>query len=205
MVEVEDCLDEINRLQLNFHSSVIDKMEQSELLKLAKEWQNQFKYWALMDFKKVVDHLIKTNKYFPKPSEFWSIKKEIIIESKDETLIFFACGYCKETGIRAYKDKSGDVHICRCDCQIGRNHYKHLPFLSETQKEGLSEYRIHDNQKSFAFIPQGEDIRLAREIAGKNESLLRMLNNAEKNIKSYIPETIKTERQKRQYDEELPF
>lgn len=203
MVEVEDCLNAINKLQLNFHSSIVDKMEQGDIYKLAKEWQEQFKYWALLDFKEVVDHIIKNNKYFPKPSEFWMLKKEIIKEIK-KSIIIFNCGYCKDTGVQAYKDKSGEIHICRCDCRIGQNHYKYLPCMSEIKKQGLSEYRIHNNQEPFVFIPQGEAFRLSREIAGENKFLLQILDKAEKNKSQNIARVIREE-QREIYDEELPF
>ena len=202
MIEVEDCLDEINRLQLNFHSSVVNEMEQNELLKLAKEWQNQFKYWALSDFKKVVDHIIKNNKYFPKSSEFWTLKKEIIEKDKGKIKKIFNCGYCKDTGIRAYKDKNGIIHICRCDCM---NCYKYLPFMSEIKYQGSSEYLIHDVENPFAFIPHGEGFRLSKEIAGHNKTMIEILNKAEKRIGQDIIETVQPEFEKKYEDEELPF
>lgn len=205
MVEVEDCLDAVNKLQLSFHSSVVDKMEQSELYKLAKEWEDQFKYWALNDFKEVINHIIQHNKYFPKPSEFWAIKKEIIKENTGESSIAFNCGYCKDTGNRAYKDKDGMVHICRCDCKIGSNHFDNLPSIGEIKKQGLSEYRIHNTEKPFAFIPDGEGFRLSREIAGENKSMVEILNNAEKRIKQNIAKVVQPEIQKKDEYEELPF
>lgn len=205
MVEVEDCYNAINKLQRNFHSGVIDKMEENGLLALAKDWEEQFKYWALSDFKKVMDHIITNNKYFPKPSTFWAIKKKIIEEDRGEIIRIFNCEYCKETGIRTYKDKDGTVHICRCDCLMGKNCYKHLPFMSEIKSQGLSEYRIHDIQRPFAFIPQGEGFRLSREIAGNNDFMQMILDNAEKRLTHNLDGLVKPMFQDKRDNEELPF
>jgi hypothetical protein len=204
MVEVEDCFEAINKLQRNFHSGVIDKMEQKELLKLAKDWKAQFQYWALSDFKEVVNHVIKTKKYFPKSSVLWAVKYEIINESTGGTKMVFNCGYCKDTGNRAYKDKDGIVHICRCTCESGINHFKHLPTISEVKKQGLSEYKIHDEEEPFSLAPLGEVFRLCREIAGDNNFMLEILDRAEK--KSKVPNIARAVKPKMEdeYDE-LPF
>jgi len=203
MIEVEDCFDAINKLQRNFHSTIIDKMEQNELFAMAKDWKGQFQYWALSDFEKILDHILQNNKYFPKPSTFWAIKNEIIGENRGETKIVFNCGYCKDTGNRAYKGENGVVHICRCDCRIGINCHKYLPLMSEIKKQGFSEYLIHDIQNPFAFIPQGEGFRLSREIAGENKFMINLLDNAEKRIKQNIAEIIQPEMQDE--SEELPW
>jgi len=195
MIEVEDCFDSINKLQRNFHSTIIDKMEQNELFAMAKDWKEQFQYWALSDFKKVLDYILQNNKYFPKPSTFWAIKNEIIGENRGKTEIVFNCGYCKDTGNRAYKGEDGIVHICRCDCWIGINRHKHLFLMSEIKKQGFSEYLIHDIQNPFAFIPQGEGFRLSREIAGENKFMINLLDNAEKRIRQNIAEIIQPEMQ----------
>lgn len=208
MVELEDCIEAINKLQRDLHSSIVDKMSQEDLLRMAKDWQGQFKYWALNDFEKIIDHIVKHNRYFPKPSEFWALKSEIIIEKKAERLIAFDCGYCKDTGIRAYKDKGNIIHACRCDCGTGLKHYKHLPLISEIKKQGLNEFKIHDNQNPFALVPQIESMRLAQEIAGKNVLMLNILFNAEKNRTKNLDGLAKPlfeDKAKENYDEELPF
>jgi len=206
MVEVEDCFEAIKKLQRNFHSTIIDKMEESELFAMAKDWKGQFQYWALTDFEKVLDHILQNNKYFPKPSTFWAVKNEIVRENQDQREIVFDCGYCKDTGIRAYKDKEEIVHVCRCDCKMGLNHYELLPLMSEIKKQGLSEYRIHDTLTPFAFIPQGESFRLSREIAEDNKFMLDILEKAQKHKRPNFAGVVKQEMMMTEEDDrELPF
>jgi len=206
MVELSDCIEAIDKLQRNFHSTVIDKMSSTGLKRLALDWQEQFKYWALADFKKVVDHVIKNNRYFPEVSTLWAVKNEIVRENQESREIVFDCGYCKDTGIRAYKDKGGVVHVCRCDCNMGLNHYSLLPLMSEIKKQGLSEYRIHATEQPFAYIPEGESFRLSREIAEGNKFMLDILDKAEKHKKPNFAGVVKQEMMMTEEDDrELPF
>jgi len=206
MVELSDCIEAIDKLQRNARSTIIDKMSSPRLKILAKDWHEQFKYWALTDFEKVVNHIIKNNRYFPEVSTLWAVKNEIIRENQEPTEIAFHCGYCKDTGIRAYKDKQNVVHVCRCDCNMGLNHFRLLPLMSEIKKQGLSEYRIHDTVNSFAFVPEGESFRLCKEIAEGNKFMLDILDKAEKHKKPNFAGVVKQEMMMTEEDDrELPF